>query len=365
MSALGNLGRFGNQVIQYGFLRLVANASGAIAQCPDWAGTMLFGNGDPPVATRLPVLLETGGTFDAAFNSPAVSARLEQLSGMPVGRIGPDALKDGSPPGELVGFFQYHTSHYRPFRDEFRSLFRPREELGEWLDEPVAMAGQRGRTLVVIHLRSGDYKWLPNLTFTLSVPPEWWVEWLEDRWGSFDSPILYVCTDDVAGVRRHFRKFEPITEADLSLAPPAIVTAARASFYRDYHMMTQADVLGIGNSTFSFSAAMMNERARLFVRPHFDFSTRFTEFDPWDADPLLHLKGRNPFFKDYTAMLDVAKETQGVRGMIACALLYHPVGSAFVLRERFKLGMGAAVLEMARKATRRFSRLRSRLVRAR
>jgi len=103
-------------------------------------------------------------------------------------------------------------------------------------------------------------------------------------------------------------------------------------------MMTQADVLGISNSTFSFSAAMLNERATMFLRPHWDFRTRFTSFDPWDAEPLLyHRSGNEKFFKNYRSMLRIAHETGGFPGLMSSALLYHPVGSILIGGARLAL----------------------------
>ena len=54
--------------------------------------------------------------------------------------------------------------------------------------------------------------------------------------------------------------------------------------------MTCADRLAISNSTFSFTAAMLNQRspssAHAFVRPVPD-ARALVPFDPWDSYPLL------------------------------------------------------------------------------
>jgi protein subunit release factor A len=44
MSSIGKLGRFGNQLFQYAFLRICAERSGARIECPPWVGQALFGH---------------------------------------------------------------------------------------------------------------------------------------------------------------------------------------------------------------------------------------------------------------------------------------------------------------------------------
>src|ERR1700681_1079230 len=105
-SGLGTNGRFGNQVLQYGVQRIVARQAGMSVQTPAWIGQYLFGHEDPPVTLRgLPLIAEGRDFGEAIF--PA------------------ELLKP--PPGsyDLFGFFQFHTSHLVPFREFYRSLFRP------------------------------------------------------------------------------------------------------------------------------------------------------------------------------------------------------------------------------------------------
>jgi hypothetical protein len=59
-------------------------------------------------------------------------------------------------------------------------------------------------------------------------------------------------------------------------------------FYPDWYLLTQCDLLALSNSTFSYSAALMNESGRLFVRPTLPDGT-LERFDPWDSEPLLFL----------------------------------------------------------------------------
>lgn len=336
MSALGQLGRFGNQIFQYAFLRICAKASGATIQCAPWVGQSLFGHSDPAVSVALNALVETGPNADALLELvPEFIPYVDKISGKEARPIGIEALSEGTGSGDLLGFFQWHTSAYRPHKDFFRSLFKPAEDIRAWIDEPMAALRREGKTVVAIHLRAGDYKWIPQFAWTLMVPPQWWVEWLDTIWDQLDDPVLYLCGDDVGAVRHWFSKYNHVTSDDLEMQPPEGLRNSSVGFYRDFFVMTQADVLGISNSTFSFSAAMLNERAHTFVRPHWDFETRFTTFDPWDADPLLRLSGkRRPILKNYLEMLRVARRTKGINGQLMDVLVHHPASTAALLRYR-------------------------------
>jgi hypothetical protein len=58
MSSIGQLGRFGNQLFQYAYLRICAAQSGAKVECPPWIGQTLFGHQDAPISQRLPPAIE-------------------------------------------------------------------------------------------------------------------------------------------------------------------------------------------------------------------------------------------------------------------------------------------------------------------
>lgn len=336
MSALGQLGRFGNQVFQYAFLRICARTSGATIQCAPWAGQSLFGHADPSVSISLDPLLETGPNADALLEAvPEFIPFVETISGKKARRIGVDAMSEGTGPGDLLGFFQWHTSQYKPHKDFFRSLFTPEEDLRLRADASIAALRRKGKTIVAIHLRAGDYRWLPQFAWTLMVPPQWWVEWLDSIWDQLDDPVLYLSSDNIDAVRHWFRKYSPVTSLEFGTLLPDRLRDSGVGFYPDFFVMTQADVLAISNSTFSFSAAMLNERATIFVRPHFDLETRFTTFDPWDADPLLSLPGsRRRVFKNYGEMLRIARATKGRKGPLMDALIHQPVSAAALLKYR-------------------------------
>src|ERR1700722_1371910 len=135
MSTLGVNGRFGNQLFQYGFLRLFAQDHGMESQTPPWIGQSLFGHRDRFGPDPLPLWCEQDGEMPADMR-----------------RCGP------RPAGhELWGYFQHHTSFCKSRQFEFRSLFRPLEHIRAPLDEAIKNLSGPDRTLIGLHLRRGDF----------------------------------------------------------------------------------------------------------------------------------------------------------------------------------------------------------------
>jgi hypothetical protein len=66
----------------------------------------------------------------------------------------------------------------------------------------------------------------------------------------------------------------------------------KANYYPDFYILTQLDVVAISNSSFSFVASMLNERAKFFCRPSL-LSNKIIPFDPWDSYVLLIEKKEN------------------------------------------------------------------------
>src|SRR5712664_4092934 len=68
MSTLGLNGRFGNQLLQYGFLRMYGAEHGLSVEAPDWIGRDLFDLNDPLYAGELPLVRETEVDLVASLN---------------------------------------------------------------------------------------------------------------------------------------------------------------------------------------------------------------------------------------------------------------------------------------------------------
>jgi hypothetical protein len=251
---IGQNGRFGNQLLQYAFLRLYARRHGLTAECPDWIGRDLYDLDDPLPSARLPVLGEDQVDWLGTLGAQEA----------PVYR---DV--------DVHGYFVGHTAGWGTVQKDFRELF----PLGTRVAAQVRLALDRlregGRTVVAIHLRRGDFGygrfWI--------APAEWYVAWLRECWSGLSRAILYVATDEPE-IAWQFAAFNPVLSSDLG------VEIIGAPFLIDHEVLRDADLLAISNSTFSFTASMLNLGARTFLRPDAD-AQQLVPFDPWHARVLL------------------------------------------------------------------------------
>ncbi|MBP2229182.1 tetratricopeptide (TPR) repeat protein [Azospirillum agricola] len=252
-SSLGRAGRFGNQLLQYGVLRIAAERNGLELEVPDWVGRPLYGLDDPLPGTPLPILHEDelGIAGLLAGDRPA--------------------LRGGR---DVVGFFCGDMTPLAPHRDRFRSLFSLADGVAELADRAEAALRSRGRTLVAIHLRRGDFG---NGRFW-TAPEAWYLDWLGAVWPCLDRPVLYVATDDPAVIRR-FAAYAPLHAGDIADPLPG------AEFLIDHRMLSSADLLAVSNSSFSVTAAMLNGQAAAMLRPDRGVGG-LRPFDPW-AEPVL------------------------------------------------------------------------------
>jgi Glycosyl transferase family 11 len=326
MSSIGQLDRFANQLFQYAFLRICAQQSGARVECPTWVGQTLFGHQDTPISQRLPPAIELKdrdveqSLFDVV---PAFIPYLEKLADAQSSRIGSDALNTGLANVDLWGFFQFHTRYFKPHQQYFRSLFQPVDDLKLALDDGLNLLRSKGKTIVGIHLRRSDYLTEPRAGFTLVFPAKWYCEWLEGIWSELADPILLLCSDDLDSIIDDFAKFSPVTSRNLNIQLPDGME--ELDFYTDFYLLSQCDVVCSSNSNFSFVACMLNQQAQMFVRPHWNFSSRFISFDPWDSDPVLYIGEPPKFFKSLADIVHTTYATQGIWVMLKSVSIYLPI----------------------------------------
>jgi hypothetical protein len=322
---IGQLGRFANQLFQYAFLRICAQQSGARVECPAWIGQTLFGHQDAPISQRLPPAVEIKdlnveqSLFDVI---PVFIPYIEKLADAKSLRIDSDALNAGLSNVDLWGFFQFHTRAWKPHQQYFRSLFEPVDALKLALDDGLKLLRSKGKTIVGIHLRRSDYLTEPRAGFTLVFPTKWYCEWLDGIWAELEDPVLLLCSDDLDGIIDDFAKFSPVTTRDLKIQLP--VGMEELDFYTDFYMLSQCDVVCSSNSNFSFVACMLNQQAQMFVRPHWDFSSRFISFDPWDSDPLLYMGEPPKVLKSLSDIIRATYTTQGIWEMLKSVFIYFP-----------------------------------------
>lgn len=250
MSGLGNNGRFGNQVIQYAFLRVYAHVHGLGWEAADWIGRDVFGLDDPYISEKLPVIQQR----DMSYAS--------------VAGLSPELVADK----DISGFYFFSALVYAPYKDFYQSIFAFSEPARRIVEPALAQLRQRGDTVVAIHVRRGDLRTGP---FWI-VPEAFYLEWLTELWPTLDKPVLFIATDEPE-IAAAFSAFAPLTGADFPQPPPGV------EFLVDYAVLIDADILATANSSFSYTAALLNKRARLFMRAC-ETEPGLVAYDPW-ADP--------------------------------------------------------------------------------
>ncbi len=263
-SVLGmeNMGRLGNQIFLYSFLRMYAREHNLRVETPAWIGQYLFGHNDAPISQPLPLVGEQAQPYKLS-ESEILNA--------------PEPFKNV----DFHGYFQFDTQYHAQHKEYFQSLFKPVPEVESKVTEALDRLRSQGKTVVGLHLRRGDYRSVHTVVPYLTVAPSgWYKEWLDGLWETLDEPVLFIASDEIETVVGDFADYNPITVKDLGVELP------EAPFYPDFYILSQCDVLGISNSTFSFAAAMLNERCKFFFRPHLQ-KQKLIPFEPWNSEPLL------------------------------------------------------------------------------
>ena len=153
-----------------------------------------------------------------------------------------------------------------------------------------------GYDVVGIHIRAGDYGRLIHY-FT---PVQWYRNWLAAIWPLLDRPVLFIAAEDRAQVEA-FSDYNPRTPEslgiDLNSTPLEDFSYQQydkdnpqphtMDFLPDWYLLTQCHYLGIGNSTFSFTAAMLADELVQCWRSRLPLYG-FEPIDPWNATPLTY-----------------------------------------------------------------------------
>jgi hypothetical protein len=337
MACLGRHGRWGNTLMAYFFLKAFARVHGLIPEVPRWIGQDVFGARDASISEAHPVVLydmvseicqehhHPMVTFDLAA-SRARSVR--QIGGRSLVVLRHPALTPASALPEscldLEGPYFLHTRHLAPHREFLRGLTRPARALRDPLESAWHRLSTRGDAVVGIHVRRTDFDTaLGQQGFELVAPARWYRAWLDRIWGHYEKPVLFVATDSPQDVLPAFGRWNPVTTADLDVDLPQALrhpdlpsshVEPDAAFFPDWFMLTHCHALATSNSTFSFTAAMVNETASLFVRPDLKRGA-LVPFDPWDSEPLLFLPAAGNLPLDVVRRLVVAHRGLGARAL--------------------------------------------------
>lgn len=253
-SYIHEIGRFGNQLYYYLFLKIYSKNNGLTLETLPWLGNQLFGFNDTGISVNFCKISES---------EEVIQSYKKENDKVFVNR-------------DFYGYFQLHTSVHAQEKDYIRSLFTPVATVKNQLQPALDKLRASGHTLVAVHMRRGDMGYGP---FVIS-PTKWYLDWLQKNWGNLDNPILYVASDSMELVLKDFSAYNPVIAEDLGLK----VDVPKADFYPDFYVLSQADALLISNSTFSSSAALLNVRSKYFLRPDFE-KQQMVDFDPWSTYP--------------------------------------------------------------------------------
>jgi hypothetical protein len=337
MACLGRHGRWGNTLLAYFFLTAFARVHRLIPEVPRWIGQDVLDTRDPSISEAHPVVLydmvseicqehhHPMVTFDLAV-SRARSVRA--IGGRSLVVLRHPLLTPGSklPASclDLEGPYFLHTRHLAPHREVLRGVTRPARALREPLESAWHRLAARGDAVIGIHVRRADFDTaLGQQGFEFVAPARWYRAWLKRIWRRYDKPVLFIATDSPGDVLPAFAPWHPVTARDLDVEFPSALqypdlpsshVEPDAAFFPDWFMLTRCHALATSNSTFSFTASMVNETASLFVRPDLGRGA-LVPFDPWDSEPLLFLPAASNLPLDAVRRLVVAQRGLGARAM--------------------------------------------------
>ncbi|WP_284637739.1 alpha-1,2-fucosyltransferase [Paenibacillus silviterrae] len=261
-STLGLEGRFGNQVFAYAFMKIYAKHYNLKIETRDWIGQYLFGHKDPPITKELPIVRPRESDLRKIFESKKNDVAKLRLKNV-----------------DLKGSTNYYSKYFSKYKKYFRSLFVPVPQIENEMNKGLAILRSKGNTIVGLHLRRGDYLDYKGHYAYFVAPASWYIEWLDRIWKKLDKPVLFIASDEPQSVIHDFAKFRPITSQDLNMYGKL---KPEANFYPDFYLLSKCDILAISNSSFSFSASMLNTRCKLFLRPQ-QSTQKLIKYDPWDA----------------------------------------------------------------------------------
>jgi hypothetical protein len=277
MSRILYTGRFVNECIEYMFLRVYAKEHNLAYQYPWWPGVDIFDFHDRPGITdaNLPICEDT---------DPSDMTKSKVLTTTPKNV-------------DLRGYFQFHTSYYKPYKDFIMELFTTKKNINDQMVEVEKSIRKDGKKIIGIHLRRGDY--YGGKKYFFITQPGWVKDCLKSY--NLDDYVLYICSEEIDNVLEDFKEYNTASALDYRIDFPSWSREIQPEeprwlvqpFGRDFAdlwMLMNSDVLLISNSSYSFWAAMLNQKCKEFYRPRFSKNT-FIPFDPWDSEFLFRDEG--------------------------------------------------------------------------
>jgi len=249
---LGADGRFGNQLLQYALGYLCAEKLNFELRTSDWIGRDLFGLDDPYT--------------EQTSKKPTIPEN--EVLDLINGRITINTTVS------IKGYFCGSTSDWSCGKKTFRKIFKPSDKILKWSSLALAKLKSEKNTIIAIHLRRGDFG---SDKFWIA-PSKWYLDWLKTIWTKAHNPLLYIATDDTTTLKE-FQAYRPLKAIDICKPLHG------AEFFLDHWIMQNSDILATSNSTFSITAALLNNNAESLWRPD-PKTTTIRQFSPWE-EPIL------------------------------------------------------------------------------
>jgi len=248
ISSLAWYGRFTHQLSEYLFLYIYTKRNNVVLETPDWVGHYFFELDDPLQKPYQHVLrrgqrklLQDSMLRDSS--DIVVNADIFSPGGLE--RDDRAALSTSILP--------------EAFRDSVQSRLKVRDIWMPYLKPALEKLEQLGSTIVAIHLRRGDRASENNVTST-----KIYLDWLSKTWPTLENPVLFLASDDINTVKQDFAKYKPYTLNDLT------EPWNNNEYLQDFFILMNSDILGISTGGFAAYASLLNQRARVFLRPSLD-----------------------------------------------------------------------------------------------
>jgi hypothetical protein len=271
MSNLGKNGRFGNQIFQYFFLKIIEMELDCEISTTQWIGNTIFN-----IAKTIPI--EESTNFlrleRIATRNDSPDLHLEQIKKIirtnNFNRI------------DISGYFQYHTKYLKKYQGKFEGTFGIDDSITRMANEALKKLKMDSQPLIALHYRAGDYLEHEKYNHPIFVPPS--IDAISQKIDGIYSqikeknPIIYLASDDLpyASALLLSKGISHITSLDFGFDKNEDDLLAL-----DFTLFTLADILLISNSSFSFAAAMLSKKGKYFFRPRIE-DKKYVAFDPWD-----------------------------------------------------------------------------------
>ena len=106
-----------------------------------------------------------------------------------------------------------------------------------------------------------------------------YLDWLAQIWTTLEAPILFLASDEIDSVKKDFLQYQPLSLIDLT------EPWKNNEYLQDFYILMNCDILGISTGGFAANAALLNNRANLFVVPSSDNLT-IVPFAPYGVQDI-------------------------------------------------------------------------------